>query len=97
MLNNDFLNCAFSTEEKDNLDVCFMDDLWAPFADKVFLPSVNEVKDFPQRIASVTDYAKCQGLFTDGGNAYWYLRTPGDTCYTAVCVSVDGSVYGHDY
>lgn len=97
MLNNDFLNCAFSAEEKDNLDVCFMDDLWAPFADKVFLPSVNEVKDFPQRIASGTDYAKCQGLFTDGGNAYWYLRTPGDTCYTAVCVSVDGSVYGHDY
>ncbi|MBQ7958064.1 MAG: glycoside hydrolase family 5 protein [Clostridia bacterium] len=97
MLNNEFLDCAFTTEEKENLDFYYMDDLWAPFEDRVFLPSVNEVKNLEDRIATGTDYAKCQGLFVDGGNSYWYLRTPGDNCYTAVCVSADGSLYGHDF
>ena len=97
MLNNDFLNCAFTSEEKENLAFYYMDDLWASFEDRVFLPSVNEVKNLENRIAAGTDYAKCQGLFVDGGNSYWYLRTPGDNSYTAVCVSVDGSLYGHDF
>lgn len=99
MLNNEFLNCAFTTEEKANLEYNYIDDLWAAFEDRVFLPSVNEVKNSQneERIATGTDYAKCQGLFVDGGNSYWYLRTPGDNSYTAVCVSVDGSLYGHDF
>lgn len=99
MLNNEFLNCAFTVEEKANLEYNYIDDLWAPFEDRVFLPSVNEVKNSQNkdRITSGTDYAKCQGLFVDGGNSYWYLRTPGDNCYTSVCVSADGSIYGHDF
>ncbi|MBQ9945565.1 MAG: glycoside hydrolase family 5 protein [Clostridia bacterium] len=99
MLNNEFLNCAFTAEEKENLEYNYIDDLWAAFEDRVFLPSVNEVKNSQnqERIATGTDYAKCQGLFVDGGNSYWYLRTPGDNCYTAVCVSADGSLYGHDF
>lgn len=99
MLNNEFLVCAFTAEEKANLEYNYIDDLWAAFEDRVFLPSVNEVKDSQngERTATGTDYAKCQGLFVDGGNSYWYLRTPGDNCYTAVCVSADGSLYGHDF
>ena len=99
MLNNEFLNCAFTAEEKANLEYNYIDDLWAPFEDRVFLPSVNEVKNSQnqERVAAGTDYAKCQGLFVDGGNSYWYLRTPGDNSYTAVCVSADGSLYGHDF
>ena len=99
MLNNEFLDCAFTAEEKANLEYNYIDDLWAAFEDRVFLPSVNEVKNSQnqERIATGTDYAKCQGLFVDGGNSYWYLRTPGDNCYTAVCVSADGSLYGHDF
>lgn len=99
MLNNEFLDCAFTAEEKANLEYNYIDDLWAAFEDRVFLPSVNEVKDSQngERTATGTDYAKCQGLFVDGGNSYWYLRTPGDNCYTAVCVSADGSLYGHDF
>lgn len=99
MLNNEFFNCAFTTEEKANLEYNYIDDLWAAFEDRVFLPSVNEVKNSQnqERIAVGTDYAKCQGLFVDGGNSYWYLRTPGDNSYTAVCVSADGSLYGHDF
>ena len=99
MLNNEFLNCAFTAEEKENLEYNYIDDLWSAFEDRVFLPSVNEVKNSQnrERIAVGTDYAKCQGLFVDGGNSYWYLRTPGDNCYTAVCVSAYGSLYGHDF
>ena len=97
ILNGEFLHTAFLAAEKDHPGIYCMDDLRTAFSDKVFLPSVIEVKNSQARIAAGTDYAKCQGLFTDGGNVYWYLRTPGDYSYTTVCVSVDGSIYGHDY
>lgn len=97
MLNNEFINCAFTSEEQENLDYYYMDDLYLAFEDRVFLLSVNEVKKSEEGMATGTDYAKCQGLFVDGGNSYWYLRTPGDNSYTSVCVSNDGSLYGHDF
>lgn len=102
-LNNEFYNCAFTSEEKSNLKPHYMDDLWIDIEDKVFLPSANEMKNksFWQndssRIAVGTDYAKCQGLFVDGSNSYWYLRSPADNSYTAVCVSTDGTLYSYDY
>ncbi len=60
MLNNEFLNCAFTAEEKANLEYNYIDDLWVAFEDRVFLPSVNEVKNSQnkERIATGTDYAK---------------------------------------
>lgn len=103
LLNNDFYNCAFSAAEKANIKENYMDDLWTDISDKVFLPSANEMKsknfrtDDADGIASGTDYAKCQGLFEDGGSSYWYLRSPGDNSYTACCVSTDGSLYSYDY
>jgi len=98
-LNSDFYNCAFSDNEKNNITINYMDDLWIDINDKVFLPSANEMKNTnywdndASRIATGTDYAKCQGLFADGGNSYWYLRSPADNSYTACAVSTDGTLY----
>lgn len=103
MLNNEFYNCAFTPEEKANLKTHYMDDLWIDIEDRVFLPSANEMKnkaywqDDASKIAVGTDYAKCQGLYVNGGNSYWYLRSPADNSYTAVCVSTDGTMYSYDY
>lgn len=103
MLNTSFYNCAFTDEEKSNLKTHYMDDLWIDIEDRVFLPSANEMKnkdywqDDSSRIAVGTDYAKCQGLFVDGGSSYWYLRSPADNSYTEVCVSTDGTLYSYDY
>lgn len=45
MLNKEFLNCAFTEEEKTNFEYNYINDLWAAFKDRVFLPSVTEVKN----------------------------------------------------
>ena len=43
-----------------------------------------------------TDYAKCQGLYTEGGNAWWYLRTAA-TSKLITGVRNDGNAsYGGD-
>ncbi|MBR0508582.1 MAG: hypothetical protein IJJ85_00545 [Clostridia bacterium] len=52
------------------------------------------------RRAACTDYAKCQGIWTSGtsqyaGNAYWWLRSPGEKSDTACYIS-DGGWGGGD-
>ena len=110
-LNNDFYNTAFKEIEKALIEEIEVDnsvsstDLNAReytcnnTNDKVFLLSLTELMtlvDMDSRTACVTDYAKVEGVYTEGTNyGYWRLRSP-DSCgstYVWTAMS-DGIVRG---
>lgn len=87
-LNNDFYNTAFSSEDKTAIvkSNYFIDG--KSFSENIVLPGKGDiqrrnygfngdstVKD-PARVATGTDYAKCQGLkVNSSGNSSWRLRS----------------------
>ncbi len=71
-------------------------------SDKLFLLSYAEATNAPYgfssgtgsdtaRAAQGTDFAKSQGLYVNGENSYWWLRSPGYLPYYAGIVYIDGS------
>jgi hypothetical protein len=90
-LNNDFLDSAFSADEKAVISTVTVSADNNPeystnpgnaTQDQVFLLSVTEVNKYfgsdSARLCEPTDYAVANGVWThNGGNCRWWLRTPG--------------------
>lgn len=91
-INDDFYNAAFKNNEKEIIKITHVDNSPASTShnpndaccddtdDKMFILSYQEVLEFyptdDARLASGTDYAKCQGLMERDGYSYWWLRSP---------------------
>ena len=105
-LNNDFLNSAFSANEKAMIPTVTVSADKNPdystnpgnaTQDKVFLLSITEVNKYfnfnSARRCEPTDYAVANGAWkNDSGNCYWWLRSPGYNQDCAALVIYDGRV-----
>lgn len=106
-LNNDFIDSAFSEEEKAMIPTVTVSADKNPkyntypsgaTQDKVFLLSIAEAnKHFRSdsaRQCEPTQYAVANGAYinSDNGNCWWWLRSPGFYQYAAAYVGSDGAV-----
>ena len=111
-LNSDFLNTAFTEEEKEMIQVSHLkneDNLiygtsgGEETKDKVFLLSIEEAQRyFPNdeaRQCKPTANAVAKGAYVDNdnGNCWWWLRSPGTGSRLAAFVSYDGSLIFYGY
>lgn len=106
-LNNDFINAAFSDDEKAMIPTVTVSADKNPdystnpgnaTQDQVFLLSITEVNKYfssdSARQCKSTDYAVANGaLESDSGNCDWWLRSPGYDPTYAADVLIDGDVY----
>lgn len=106
-LNDDFLNTAFSAEEKARIpatavenpdNLVFGTDGGNNTSDRVFLLSVGEAERYitsgSYQITKPTPYAVARGADKkDEGSASWWLRTPGSFHFNAYIEYGDGYVY----
>ncbi len=105
-LNNDFINAAFSAEEKAMIPTVTVSAHKNPdystnpgnaTQDQVFLLSITEVNRYfssdSARQCKPTDYAVANGTWEgDSGNCRWWLRSPGIYRDCAAYVNYDGDV-----
>lgn len=110
-LNNDFIDAAFSADEKAMIPTVTVSADKNPeystnpgnaTQDQVFLLSITEANKYfssdSARQCEPTDFAVANGAWeSDSGNCWWWLRSPGDTQYAAADVYYDGDVYEHGY
>lgn len=87
-LNKDFVNAAFSAEEKNKLNK------------EVYLLSISEADALfdgdKARQCQATDYAKAHGAYVaNNGSSMWWLRSPGLSADRATVVYCDGSTNNH--
>ena len=107
-LNNDFVNAAFSANERTMIPTVTVSADKNPdystypghaTQDQVFLLSITEViKYFSPKSArqcKPTEYAVAGGASANSsiGNCWWWLRTPGDGQDSACFVSAEGGAY----
>ena len=106
-LNNDFINAAFSADEKSMIPTVTVSadknpdygtDPGNATEDQVFLLSITEAnKYFGSDSAGQckpTEYAVANGAReSDNGNCWWWLRSPGGIQYSAARVHIGGGVY----
>ena len=107
-LNNDFINAAFSADERTMIPTVTVSADKNPdystnpgnaTQDQVFLLSITEVNKYfssdSARQCKPTDYAVAvaNGAWGSGNFCWWWLRSPGDTQLTAATVSSDGDVF----
>lgn len=105
-LNNDFINAAFSADERTMIPTVTVSADKNPdystnpgnaTQDQVFLLSITEVNKYfssdSARQCKPTDYAVANGAWeSDSGNCWWLLRSPGFYQYVAAYVFYDGPV-----
>ncbi len=104
-LNNDFLNAAFSAEEKAMIPTVTVSadenpeydvDPGNATQDKVFLLSITEANTYfsadSQRQCMPTDYAVANGAWRSSGNCWWWLRTPGHLQTYGAYVDFNGGI-----
>lgn len=105
-LNNDFINAAFSAEEKAIIPTVTVSSDKNPeysanpgnaTQDQVFLLSITEANKYfssdSARQCEPTDFAVANGAWErDSGNCWWWLRTPGYDQLSAAFVYYDGGV-----
>ena len=110
-LNNDFINSAFSTDEKAKIfKVTVSADKNPEFStnpgnatqDQAFLLSITEANKYfssdSARQCKPTDYAVANGARkSDSGFCWWWLRSPGINQNIAADVYSNGEVYEHGY
>lgn len=103
-LNNDFINAAFSADERTMIPTVTVSADKNPdystnpgnaTQDQVFLLSIAEVNkyfsSYSARQCKPTDYAVANGAWeSDSGNCWWWLRSPGVYQYYAADVNYDG-------
>ena len=110
-LNNDFINAAFSAEERAKIPTVTVSADKNPSystspgnntTDKVFLLSITEVNKYfssdSARQCRGTAYCYAQGAYKAGnGNCWWWLRSPGYGQVYAANVGSGGDVdeFGH--
>ena len=106
-LNNDFINAAFSAEEKAIIPTVTVSSDKNPeyrtnpgnaTQDQVFLLSITEANKYfssdSTRQCEPTDFAVANGARENGsGNCWWWLRSPGSYQDNAASVSGEGGVY----
>ena len=106
-LNEDFLNAAFTEEERAQLAVAnvpagdnpeYPTDSGKDTQDRAYLLSIDEAEQFftsnEDRVCDLTAYASARGAKTnDAGACWWWLRSPGDETHDAADVNFNGSVY----
>lgn len=106
-LNNDFINSAFSADEKAMIPTVTVSADKNPnystnpgnaTQDKVFLLSITEANKYfssdSARQCKPTDYAVANGAWeSDSGNCWWWLRSPGYKQNYAAYVFTAGDVY----
>ena len=104
-LNNDFINTAFSTDEKAMIPTVtvtadenpeYDTDPGNDTQDKIFLLSIEEVNEYFDSDSA----RKCKGTYfafangaLGGGSCWWWLRSPGYSQDIAASVINDGVVY----
>ena len=109
-LNNDFINAAFSADEKAMIptvtawtdkDPHYRTNPGNATQDQVFLLSITEVNKYfnsdSARQCKATDYAVSSGAFVNSsnGNCGWWLRSPGGDQDRAAYVRDTGDVSGY--
>ena len=109
-LNNDFINAAFSGDEKAMIPTVTVSADKNPdystnpgkaTQDQVFLLSITEANKYfssdSARRCEPTDYAVANGAWeSNRGNCWWWLRSPGYYQYYAAGVNYGGDVYEND-
>ena len=111
-LNNDFINAAFSADEKAMIPTVTVSADKNPHystnpgnatQDQVFLLSITEVNKYfssdGARRCKPTDYAVANGAYVSSfnGNCWWWLRSPGYYQGSAASVNLVGDVYGYGH
>lgn len=107
-LNNDFINAAFSANEKAMIPTVTVSADDNPYystnpgnatQDQVFLLSITEVNKYfssnSARQGEPTNCAVASGAYVNSsnGNCWWWLRSPGYNQYFVAYVNYDGDVY----
>jgi hypothetical protein len=106
-LNNNFINAAFSADEKAMIPTVTVSADNNPYStnpgnttqDQVFLLSITEVNKYfnsdSARQCKPTDCAVANGAYinSSNGNCWWWLRSPGDRKNYAALVFDVGGVY----
>ncbi len=110
-LNNEFINTAFTSEEKSKIPTVtvsadanpsYSTDPGNATQDKVYLLSINEANKYfssdAERECEPTNYAVANvaDVNRDIVNCSWWLRSPRDCQYDAAIVG-NGSVHDHGY
>ena len=91
-LNKSFMERAFTVGQKNIITK------WhSSLNDRVFILSKNELNKYlpsvEDRMAKVTSYAEARGAFAhNNGNAWWWVRTPGESPYYAAYVNCLGDI-----
>ncbi len=98
-LNSEFFDTAFNEQErKCILQTSIANNAGTNTDDRVFLLSVDEAErlfaDNDSCCAEPTEYAVKNGVYTNNGCCWWWLRSRGIGDCTAACVDADGSVNG---
>ena len=110
-LNNDFINAAFSADERTMIPTVTVSADKNPdystnpgnaTQDQVFLLSITEVNkyfsSYSARQCKPTDYAVANGVWeNDSGNCWWWLRSPGDRQNRAAGVDYVGYVFEYGF
>ena len=111
-LNNDFVNAAFTAEERAKIPMVTVSadknpkydtDPGNATKDKVFLLSIVEAEKYfasdEARMCVPTDYAVARGAYvnSDNGTCWWWLRSPGYYQNYAADVLLSGDVYEDGY
>ena len=105
-LNNDFINAAFSADERTMIPTVTVSADKNPdystnpgnaTQDQVFLLGITEVNKYfssdSARQCEPTDFAVANGAWeSDSGNCWWWLRSPGCTQNRAAYVNTAGDV-----
>lgn len=107
-LNKDFINNAFTSEEKSRIGLATVNTPDNPeygtsggnaTKDYIFLLSVGEANQLfigdAARKCTPTNYVKSIGgqVSTDSGTSFWWLRTPGKSEFSETVVLPDGSFW----
>lgn len=105
-LNNDFINAAFSTDEKaiiskvqisEGINPGYSTNPGKATQDHIFLLSIAEADTYfssdSARQCKPTDYAAVRTYVrSDNGDCWWWLRSPGEYSDYAACVYSSGSI-----
>ena len=107
-LNGDFYDSAFSSEEKARIRRVTLKNPDNPkfgtkggndTQDRIFLLSLDEVKLYFRNDSSrkmlPTSYAQSNGAYVNraNGSAWWWLRSPGNSSFSAAGVDTEGKIY----
>ncbi len=108
-MNDDFLNEAFSSSEKEKIVIVINDNPDNPYygseggnatEDRIFALSTYEAEELfssdADRVAFTTDYAHKKGYDDENRGSYWWLRSPGmDSSCAALVFNGDVPTLGH--